>query len=48
MSFEGTAVAMITPYTKDNEVDEDGYRANINFLIENGVDGLLAAGTTGE
>ena len=48
MRFEGTAVAMITPYTKDNEIDEEGYRANINFLIENGVDGLLAAGTTGE
>lgn len=48
MNFEGTAVAMITPFTKDNEVDEEGYRENINFLIENGVDGLLGAGTTGE
>ena len=48
MSFEGTTVAMITPFTKDNEIDEKGYRENINFLIENGVDGLLAAGTTGE
>jgi len=48
MNFEGTAVAMITPFTKDNEFDEEGYRDNINFLIENGVDGLLAAGTTGE
>jgi len=48
MNFEGTAVAMITPFTKDNEIDEEGYRENINFLIENGVDGLLAAGTTGE
>jgi len=48
MNFEGTAVAMITPYTKDDEIDEEGYRENINFLIENGVDGLLAAGTTGE
>jgi len=48
MNFEGTAVAMITPFTKDNEFDEEGYRENINFLIENGVDGLLAAGTTGE
>jgi len=48
MNFEGTAVAMITPFTEDNKVDEEGYRENINFLIENGVDGLLAAGTTGE
>jgi len=48
MNFEGTAVAMITPFTSDDEIDEEGYRSNINFLIENGVDGLLAAGTTGE
>lgn len=48
MNFEGTAVAMITPFTSDDKIDEEGYRSNINFLIENGVDGLLAAGTTGE
>lgn len=48
MNFEGTAVAMITPFTENNEFDEEGYRENINFLIKNGVDGLLAAGTTGE
>ena len=48
MSFQGTAVAMITPFTSDNKIDEEGYRSNINFLIENGVDGLLACGTTGE
>ncbi|KZX17392.1 4-hydroxy-tetrahydrodipicolinate synthase [Methanobrevibacter cuticularis] len=48
MSFEGTAVAMVTPFTSNDEIDEQGYRENINFLIKNGVDGLLAAGTTGE
>lgn len=48
MNFEGTAVAMITPFTENNEFDEEGYRENINFLIKNDVDGLLAAGTTGE
>ncbi len=48
MNFEGTTVAMITPFTSDDEVDEEGMRQNINYLIENGVDGILAAGTTGE
>ena len=48
MNIEGTIVAMITPFTSDDEIDEEGYRSNINYLIENGVDGLLAAGTTGE
>lgn len=48
MKLEGTFVAMSTPFTKDNEIDEEGYRSNINFLIENGVTGLVAAGTSGE
>lgn len=48
MNFEGTYVAMVTPFTKDEEIDEEGFRLNINMLIDNGVNGLLAAGTTGE
>lgn len=48
MKFEGTAVAMVTPFTANNEINEESFRSNINFLIENGVDGLLVAGTTGE
>ncbi|MDP3065301.1 MAG: 4-hydroxy-tetrahydrodipicolinate synthase [Methanobacteriaceae archaeon] len=48
MKMEGTTVAMITPFTSDDEVDEEGMRENINYLIDNGVEGLLAAGTTGE
>mgnify|MGYP005851059327 CR=1 FL=1 len=48
MKLEGTTVAMVTPYTEDDEIDEDGIRENINYLIEKGVDGILAAGTTGE
>ena len=39
---------MVTPFTKDKEIDEEGYRSNINYLIEKGVSGLVAAGTTGE
>jgi len=48
MRFDGTVVAMITPFRESNEIDEEGFRKNINFLIENHVDGLLAAGTSGE
>ncbi|MCC7554131.1 MAG: 4-hydroxy-tetrahydrodipicolinate synthase [Methanobacteriaceae archaeon] len=48
MNFQGTYVAMVTPFTSNNEIDEEGFRKNVNFLIENGVDGLLAVGTTGE
>ena len=48
MNFEGTYVAMVTPFTQDEEIDEEGFRSNINFLIEKGVNGLVGAGTTGE
>lgn len=48
MKLEGTTVAMVTPYTKDDEIDEMGIRENINYFIEKGVNGILAAGTTGE
>lgn len=48
MRFEGTYVAMVTPFTKDEQIDEEGFRHNINYLIEQGVNGLVGAGTTGE
>lgn len=48
MNFEGTYVAMVTPFLKDGSIDEEGFRSNINYLIEKGVNGLVGAGTTGE
>jgi 4-hydroxy-tetrahydrodipicolinate synthase len=48
MKLEGTTVAMVTPFTRDDKVDEEGMRENMNYLLERGVNGLLAAGTTGE
>ncbi len=48
MKLEGTTVAMVTPYKENDEIDEEGIRENINYLIEKGVNGILAAGTTGE
>ena len=48
MNFEGTYVAMVTPFDKNKEIDEEGFRSNINYLIDQGVNGLVGAGTTGE
>jgi 4-hydroxy-tetrahydrodipicolinate synthase len=48
MNFEGTYVAMVTPFTEDKQIDEEGFRSNINYLIDKGVTGLVGAGTTGE
>lgn len=48
MKLKGTIVAMITPFNSNDEVDQSGMRENINYLIDRGVEGILAAGTTGE
>ena len=29
MKFEGTYVAMVTPFKEDGTIDEEGYRQNI-------------------
>ena len=43
-----TGVALITPFTDSGEVDFDALKRIIDFLIEGGVDFLVALGTTGE
>ena len=48
MNFEGTYVAMVTPFDNKGDIDEEGFRSNINYLIDKGVNGLVGAGTTGE
>jgi|TARA_B100001142_G_C14270217_1_gene630586 4-hydroxy-tetrahydrodipicolinate synthase len=45
--FKGSNVALITPF-KNNELDEETYIKLINFHLENGTNGLVPAGTTGE
>ena len=45
--FKGAATAIITPMKK-GEVDFDALRRLVDFQIENGIDALVAAGTTGE
>jgi 4-hydroxy-tetrahydrodipicolinate synthase len=48
MKFEGALTAMVTPFDKSGELDEDSLRANVNFQIERGIHGLVPVGTTGE
>ncbi len=45
--FKGSNVALVTPF-KDNSLDEETYIKIINFHLENGTNGLVPAGTTGE
>ncbi|MHA1785019.1 MAG: 4-hydroxy-tetrahydrodipicolinate synthase [Candidatus Helarchaeota archaeon] len=41
-------VAMITPFDEKGELMEDDLRKYVDFLIDNGVHGLVPCGTTGE
>ncbi len=45
--FKGSNVALITPF-KNNGLDEEAYIKLIHFQIDNGTNGLVPAGTTGE
>ena len=45
--FKGSNVALITPFI-NNKLDEEAYVKLIHFHMENGTNGLVPAGTTGE
>ena len=46
--IEGTGVALVTPFTKNEEVDYFALEKLVNHVIDGGVDYLVALGTTGE
>ena len=45
--FEGLMVAMVTPF-RDGALDLDGTARLIEFMLDGGVEGLVASGSTGE
>ena len=45
--FKGSIVALITPF-KDNKLDDNNYTKIIHHHLENGTNGVVPAGTTGE
>ncbi len=48
MSFKGSFVALATPFTDSLEVDYEAYGRLIDFQLENGTNGLVPCGCTGE
>jgi 4-hydroxy-tetrahydrodipicolinate synthase len=48
MIIRGAYTALITPFLEDGSVDYEQLEKNVVFQIENGIDGLLALGTTAE
>jgi 4-hydroxy-tetrahydrodipicolinate synthase len=48
MIFGQVLTAMVTPFDQHGEIDYHAARTLVNYLIDNGTDGLVVAGTTGE
>lgn len=48
VKLEGNFVALITPFDEDLNYDEEAIRKFVDFQIENGANGLVPMGTTGE
>ena len=48
MAFSGIITAMVTPFDANGELAEDAAGRLVRHLLENGSDGLVLAGSTGE
>ena len=46
--FQGSLVALVTPFDGNNRVDYTSLKRLVDFHVENGSAGLVIAGTTGE
>ncbi len=46
--FRGSYVALVTPFTSDGKVDFDALGELCEFQVQNGTDGIVVLGTTGE
>ena len=46
--FNGSIVALVTPFTEQGEIDFPALDGLVDFHLENDSDGLVIAGTTGE
>ncbi len=47
LNYKGAFTALVTPF-RDGRVDEQGFVDLINYQIDEGIDGLVPCGTTGE
>ena len=46
--FEGTGVALVLPMFEDGSIDYEGYKRQVQRMIDGGVKALFVNGTTGE
>jgi len=47
-NLSGAFTALVTPMKENGDVDYDGFKKLVNFQLEQGIDGLVPLGTTGE
>lgn len=48
LELNGIIPAIVTPFTDDGELDENSLREHINYLLSQGIHGILVNGSTGE
>ncbi|MBP1968049.1 4-hydroxy-tetrahydrodipicolinate synthase [Virgibacillus natechei] len=48
MNFGSVLTAMVTPFSQNNDIDYDQTEILIEYLLDNGTEGLVINGTTGE
>ena len=48
MELRGSIVALVTPMQDSGELDFEGLERLVEFHVENGTDGIVSVGTTGE
>ncbi|GEN56224.1 4-hydroxy-tetrahydrodipicolinate synthase [Halolactibacillus alkaliphilus] len=48
MEFNQVLTAMVTPFNDQDEINYDETKRLIDYLIDNGTEGIVAVGTTGE
>lgn len=46
--FNGSIVALVTPFTKNGSIDEERLKKIVEYHIKHGTDGIVPCGTTGE
>ena len=47
-SWKGCFTAVITPFKKNGDLDRKAFCRNLELLVEEGLDGVVIAGCTGE
>ena len=48
VDWAGNFPAVVSPFTRDGEIDEEKFTRNIEILVSEGVDGVVVSGSNGE